>query len=426
MDSPQPREELRQRTTEPPFGTRSWTIVAATFVTLVLAYGLWYSYAIFLVALLKEFHWSRSIVSGAFSVFMLVHGLLGPVVGCLARRWGTRPLFAAGGCVILAGLLLASLTTQAWHLYVAFGGLIALGMSLSGWVPAVILIRGWFPHRFGTAMGLASAGIGVGILGLSPLAQLLIDALGWRWAYRIFGLAIFAWLLPATAWLIRDAPVVAEPSNRESLKTAPHWALAAALRDGRFWLLASTYFTGTLVAQILLVHQVAYLVDHAVPSMLAATVAGLVGLSSIAGKVGWGALSDRIGREATYTLAYGCMTLSLGLLMLAGRHPLAPLLYAYALAAGLGYGVLSPVQPAAASDLFGGPGFSTIYGALYIPVSMGGAFGAWLAGAIYDWQGGYDLALWVGMLTAALSPALFWLAAPRRPHPPPAGKKNNA
>jgi MFS family permease len=399
---------------------RSWTIVAATFVTLVLAYGLWYAYAVFLVALLKEFHWSRSLVSGAFSVFMLVHGLLGPVVGWLARRYGTRRLFRAGGGVLLAGVLLASATTEWWHLYLAYGVLIAVGMSLSGWVPCVILIRGWFPLRFGTAMGLASAGIGVGILSLSPLAQLLVDALGWRWAYRIFGLAILAWLLPATAWLIRDAPDAdaGDPGGPAQGKHAEHWVLAAAVRDLRFWLLAATYFTGTLVAQVILVHQVAYLVDHAVPPMLAASLAGLVGLSSIAGKVGWGALSDRIGREATYTLAYGCMTLALALLMLVGRHPHPALLYGYAVAAGLGYGVLSPVQPAAASDLFGGPGFSTIYGALYVPVSLGGAFGAWLAGAIYDWQGGYGLALWVGMLTAIVSPALLWLAAPRRPHPP--------
>ncbi len=75
------------------------------------------------------------------------------------RRLGVRRLLLVGGWVLFAGLLLASVTTEWWHLYLAFGGVVALGMSFVSWVPAVALIRGWFPDRFGTAMGLASMGM---------------------------------------------------------------------------------------------------------------------------------------------------------------------------------------------------------------------------------------------------------------------------
>jgi MFS family permease len=68
----------------------------------------------------------------------------------------------------------------------------------AGWVPSVILVRGWFPLRVGTALGIASAGIGVGIVALVPLAQLLIDHVGWRWTPRGLGLAIIGWSVPAT------------------------------------------------------------------------------------------------------------------------------------------------------------------------------------------------------------------------------------
>ena len=60
---------------------RGWLMVAVTFGTLVVTYGVWYSYSVFLVALVRHFGWSRSLVAGAFSFFVLVHGALRPVVG---------------------------------------------------------------------------------------------------------------------------------------------------------------------------------------------------------------------------------------------------------------------------------------------------------------------------------------------------------
>jgi MFS family permease len=84
-----------------------------------------------------------------------------------------------------------------------------------------------------------------------------------------------------------------------------------------------------------------------------------------------------------------------------------------------GYGVLSPVFPAAASDLFSGPGFSTIYGALYTVICLALASGPWIAGQVFDLTGSYAGALWIGLGMAVVSPALLWLVAPRRPNPPP-------
>jgi len=180
---------------------------------------------------------------------------------------------------------------------------------------------------------------------------------------------------------------------------------------------AGVYFTGNFATQMLMVHQVAYLVDHGVPTMLAATVGGAVGLVSIGGKVGWGMLSDRAGRELACTLAFGCVAASIGVLVLAGRYPASWIPFAYAVLIGLGYSVLSPVFPAVASDLFGGPGFSTIYGTLYAVICLGLAAGAWSAGEIFDLTASYALALWIALAMALLAPALVWAVAPRRQNP---------
>jgi len=404
---------------------QGWLVVWILFINLAVIYGAWYSYAVFLMALVQEFGWSRSIVSGCFSLFVLVHGSLGPLSGWLAGRIGARRLILAGGSLMGVGLLLSG-HIQTWgQLYLTFGVLTALGSGFSGWIPSVLITRGWFPNRVGTKIGIVSAGIGIGISGLVPLTQWLIDGYGWRWAYRILAMAIAGWVIPATFFLVRDPPPeeAGEALARGASESPPgnqnYWTLGTAVRDGRFWALAGVFFSGNVVTQMLLVHQVAYLVGHGMASLAAASVGTAAGLASIAGKLTWGALSDRIGREVTYSLAFICTAASIGALAIAGQYPATVLPYLYGVLIGLGYAATAPLTPAAASDLFRGPGFSVIFGTLHFVLTLGAAVGSWGAGRIFDWTGSYAIALVMGLIASLVAPALMWVAAPRRPHPPP-------
>ena len=425
-DRPGEMPSLLERPVAPPpraAAPGSGRVLVATFVTLGLAYGFWYSYAVFLVAFLREFGWSRSVVAGAFSLLVMVHGVSGPGLGWLVERFGPRAVIAGGGVLLAVGLLLGAHVTAVWQLYVTIGVLAALGISAAGWVPSVVLIRGWFPRSVGTAIGIVSAGIGVGIFALVPFAQLLIDWFGWRWALRVLAVMAAAWIVPATLLLVRAAghavPTAPVP-GAGPLTTRPHWTLRTAVRTWRFWATGGVFFAGSGATQMLLVHQVAYLVDHEVPAFVGATVVGVVGACSVAGKAGWGTLSDRIGREPTYTLAFLCVAASIGVLVLAGAYPRTPLPYLYAVLIGVGYAVTAPLTPAIASDLFGGPRFARIFGTLHFTNSLGGALGAWVAGRIFDVTASYALALPIAAALALLAPALLWFVAPRRPNPAPA------
>ncbi len=401
---------------------RGWIVLAATFITQILIYGVWYGYSVFLVSLLREFGWSRSLLSGAFSTFVMVHGLLGPVIGWLLRWFGPQRLIMTGAVLMGFAMFLMAETTQWWHLYVAFGIIAAFAMSLAGWIPSVVLVGGWFPDRYGTAIGIMGSGIGVSIFALVPLAQMLIGTFGWRWAYRILGLTVVAWVLPATLCLVRDPP----PGDQLTVGSASlgyaerggsasgYWTLASAVRTWQFWGVAGVFFTGNFVTQMLLIHQVAYLVDHGVPVMTAAAIGGAVGLVSIAGKIGWGMLSDRTSRPLAYSLAFACVALSVGGLVLAGWYPTSYLPYLYAVLIGIGYAAMAPVPPALTNDMFAGPGFSMIFSTLYTVGGLGLAAGTWSAGWIFDASGSYAGALWLGLGMAAVSPLLMWLVAPRR------------
>ncbi|MFA5027594.1 MAG: MFS transporter [Candidatus Methylomirabilota bacterium] len=404
---------------------RGWVVVGASFVTMALLYGLWYSYAVFLVALIREFGWSRGLLAGAFSTFALVHGGVGPFFGKLAERWGPRRVILAGACIVGAGLLLAAETSRWWHLYAAFGVIAALGIGLCGYVPLILLIRGWFPDRIGTVSGIATAGISIGVFSVVPLTQFMIDQIGWRWALRVLAGLVVIWMIPATCWLLREAPggsgFSPEPDPSGPLRElSPRWTLAAALRCWKFWGLGVALFTSNTAITILMIHQVAYLVDHGVAAMVAATVAGLVGLFSAPGKMGWGYLLDRMPRETVYSLSSTAFLGSLGVLVLSGNYPGSLLPYAYAVLLGIGYAVTAPLTPAVVGDLFRGPAFPTIFGAVHVSLGFGTAMGAWAGGAIYDATGGYAAALWAAGGLTLFSVVLLFCVAPRHPNPPPA------
>ena len=149
-------------------------------LTLALAYGIWYSYSVILVALLEEFGWSRSVLAGAFSVFTLLHGGVNPLIGALCARFRPLRVTAAGGVAIAAALFADSFIASPVQLYLAFGVLTAFAVALSGWVPALVHVQRHFQDRLGLSIGIISAGVGVGMTLVVPLTQWLIDEVGWR------------------------------------------------------------------------------------------------------------------------------------------------------------------------------------------------------------------------------------------------------
>jgi MFS family permease len=390
----------------------------ATFVTLGLAYGVWYAYSVFLVALAEDFHWSRSLVAGAFAVFALVHGLSSPPLGWLADRFGPRRVFMAGGAVLALALLIDGAITRPLHLYLAFGLLTSLGVTATALVPSVVLIRGWFPRRFGTALGIASAGIGVGIFAVVPLCQAMIDSVGWRWAFRLLGIVIAVWTIPAALALVRDPPPPPADerpaSSAEGCESSQTPTLATALAFGSFWLLAVAQFCGNFVCQMLLVHQVAFLVDQGIPAMVAASAAGLVGLSSVFAKVGSGWAADVIGRRRTFTTGMIVVLVSVGLLSVVARSPHGATVYVYGILMGIGYAATVPIMPTVISDVFGGTRFGSIFGSLHLANAIGGASGAWLAGTVFDATGSYRISFMAAAFAALLAIAAVSLARPAR------------
>ncbi len=164
-------------------------------------------------------------------------------------------------------------------------------------------------------------------------------------------------------------------------------------------------------------HHVAFFVDQGLQTLFASYIAGLVGMVSVVGKIFWGTLSDRIGREVTFTLVIVCTICAMVLLIIFTRLSFLKIPYFYALFFGLGYAGLAVLSPLIAADFFAGAAYGSIYGTLYLLNGLGGAFGAWFAGFLYDHVQSY-VPLFVTVIACALLACVtLWMAAPRKIKP---------
>jgi len=405
-----------------------WSIVGGSFITLALTYAVWYSFSVFFVSLLKEFHWTRSIASGAFSIFVIFHGISGPVAGSMVNRYGHRTVFLLGSSFLAGGLILCSFTQTWWQFYIYFGVITAAGVGATGWVPNTTIIQDVFKAKRGLAMGIISSGVGVGILVCVPLFQLLIIRLGWRKTYQIMALFIplIIFLMGAIFLTRTERPIFVKNTKAPPLQSkignsltvaksaGMSWTLRRAMNTKQFWLLGLSFFLGAFTVHSILTHQVAFLIDQGVGKLTASSIVGIMGIVSVGGKIFWGVLSDKIGRENTFTAGIICLTLGISLLIVFDKFPHFSLPYYYAFFFGMGYAVTASLSPLITADFFAGQAYGSIFGTLFILNAMGAALGAWFAGFLHDRTGSYIPSFISMIIISFLACLSIWWASPRK------------
>jgi len=420
---------LDSSSTVPSKSRKHWGLVAACAGLMTVSSGVWYSASVFFVALIGEFGWNYASTSSIFSLFTVLYGAWGILVGHLVDRFGPRRVVLAGGLLLLIALAANGSAHALWHLYVTHGVLASLGLSATGYVPVSLVLTHRFHEHRGLALGTASAGVGIGILVLVPLTQVFIEHWGWRVAY--LGLAVIAAsvVLLIGSFALKERgiaspeetrPRVASPPLARTARTAPEWTLTSALCSREFWLVTATFVFLNGPTQLVLTHHVAYLVEVGQSKMLVAGIVGLMGLFSIPGKIGWGFLSDRWWTELIYLAGATGVIAAILTLLTIGPTSSAGSLYGYAILMGFGYAVSASMTPILSGRFFVGRHFGVILGTLNTFYQAAGAAGIWLAGYAHDVTGSYRLPFLASILSATVAVFCVWLAAPRR-FPPQRG-----
>jgi MFS family permease len=408
-----------------------WLIVAVVFVSMGIGVNARTAFSLLFPPILDEFGWDRAVTAGAFSFGFLVSAALSPVLGRMMDRGGPRTVMELGVALMAAGLLLAPLTSEPWHLYATLGVLVGAGSVCLGYSGQSLFLPNWFVRRRGLATGIAFAGVGIGSILLLPAMQLVIESAGWRTACWSMGLLVLAVLAPINL-LLRKRPedLGLQPDGDAAATTAtvaakaanvvdPAWAaidwtLGRALRTARFWWIAIGYFFGLYAWYAVQVHQTKYLIEIGFGTSTAAWALGLVSLLGIPGQIALGHLSDRVGREWVWTIGMLGFAACYLTLLLLQAFPGIALLYVMVAAQGaLGYGV-TPVFAAIVAEIFQGRHYGTIFGTLMLAAIGGGALGPWATGALFDAQDSYTLAFWIGAGVSVLSALAVWMAGPRQ------------
>jgi len=407
--APWRRARAAQGETRPGEGGPGLTL-AVSFSTLAVAYGLSFTFPVFYVALLSEFGQGRGRTAAVYSLHMLVGGGISPLIGYCMDRSGPRLLLPVGAILLAGGLLLSAAARDLTDLAVSFGVLVALGVGCVGSVPQSALLTRAFPRTRGASIGMAFAGIGLGVFLLSPLTQALITTLTWRGAFLVLGALAAAVLLPLTTFLLPRSASIRPPRPGPDggvADPAGDWTLKGALRTRTLWYLLLVFFLTPIGMFAVTTHQIVYAVDRGYGHLTAVTIFAVVGALSSVGRVAFGALSDRFGRAATGLLSYALTALGILALLFAPGPPVFWPLYAYALLFGLTFGARGPIISALTAELYRGRSYGAIFGMISVGQGLGMALGPWLGGAVFDAFGSYQAAFGLAVACTVGAAALL-------------------
>ena len=401
-----------------------WVVVGIVSISMLNIYGIRHSFSAFFPPILDEFGWARGSTALMLSLNLLLYGLLAPIAGAFAARGRPKVMVTFGVILVALSTSGCALAQELWHFYLLFGILMPLGTAFAGVPVLITAVANWFEKRRGMAIGLGYAGGGLSF-SMAMYANVLISNLGWRWAFVIMAGTMVAIVIPLIWFFFKDRPDrIVEPDDPPAMggvATAPaihatpfgHLDLTEFLRNPRLWLLVLVQMLYMGIAGYMLItHQVIFARDIGYSSLFATSVAGVVGFAIAVGNF-FGFLTDRIGREKVHTAVTIVMVLSILLLLLQkdASNPWA--FYLYAVGFGFSLGLMAPCVTAGAADLFHGRYFGVVNGLLLAGMGVGGIFGPWLGGYIFDLTGSYTIAFVIAMSAYVLACVSLWIAAPR-------------
>ena len=421
--------------------TRVSLPLVGAFVVGAIAYGGLYTYPALSVAFAQEFGISRTLAVTPWTMFLLVTAIASPLLGRAYDEWADRDLLTASMVLLAAGWLTVYLAPDIAIVILAYAAFHALGLQLA-FIGISTAVARRYAGMSGLALGFAYAGPGIGVAIALPVAAGFIERAGWRSASLAFLAASLVGV--AFVWLMTSGPRIVVPAratrSRESSQaasasglheTSAPGAVSAgfeplpvgsgshrdsvrrAVRTKRFWAL----FAGAIAIGVFDEGVIQAFIPHAVRAGFdvgfASFALGAQSLAYVVGQVVGGGLSDRFGRRGVGLVA--AVFIAGGVAVAFGAtNGMAELVIAGIVAHGIGAGATIAVRSAAFGDVFGGPGFGTIFGLLAVAYPVGGGVAVYLGAISVDTIGTYTPLVVLAVLAAAGWAAILWLAGPRR------------
>ena len=362
-------------------------IVGTSFLVQAVYVGVLFTFGIFFLEFEQTFGWSRATISGAFSVFLIVTGSIGVVMGKLNDHFGPQKIMIAGAIIHGAGYALMSLIQAPWQLYFFYGVLAAIGFSTHDIVTLSTIAR-WFTNKRSLMSGIVKAGAGAGQFVVPILLTMLLTIWDWRTACLAFG-AISTLVLTAIAqFLTRHPPAADEqPELGASPITEVGYSLRQAIRTPNFWILCIGQFLVFFCLMVVMIHVAPHARDLGFDAIRAAQVLSTIGAASIFGRIIMGGTADRLGGKRSLIIAYVILSASL-IWLLFIREPW--ILFVFAPVYGFTHGAFFTLISPTVAELFGTKAHGVIFAIILFYGTIGGAISPFIAGRVFDTLGTYQ------------------------------------
>ena len=393
-----------------------WWVVLACCLIYVYISGLVYSFTAFFEPISRDFGWTYTQISFSASIRGFEMGIFAPLMGFLVDRFGSRKLLFGGAFALGLGLILFSLTNSLTLFYGA-SIVFALGLSASTATVMVPAVANWFKKDVGKALGVISAGHGVGGL-LVPLTVEIINRYNWRTTFLIFGVGVWLFVLPLVFIVRRRSehpgtppdgkqPLADAASDEPEDRTVP---LREALGNRLFWHISLAEAIRLMTNTALITHIIPYLSSLGITRPRAAFAATLIIILSIPARLVAGWMGDIFKKNHVLAVLY----------LLGGLSLLA---FAYA---QTGWGAIvfiilfplswgaSPLRGAIMREYFGVGSLGSILGIMAGIGTLARVSGPLLAGRTYDMLG-YYRPIWYFFAGTFILSVWLMLKIPARP-----------
>jgi MFS family permease len=396
-----------------------WWIVAACACGLLVGAGavMVFTFGVFLKPVTEELGVSRGDLSGALGVSTWFVAAACPVVGWLIDRFGARRVMLPG--ILLFALAVASFSQMQAQPLLMIYAIFCIAGFISGVqtpIPYAAVIAHWFDSHRGIALGLATAGVGLGVALIPQLAAFLIGQVGWRGAYVGLGIAVVALAWLPVVVFVREPPWVSASGRADTASAAPLPGIdaVAALKTRHFWLLSIAFFLGVMAINGTIVHIVALLRDRGVPSQTATGALSAAGIAIIVGRVVCGWCLDRFWGPYVAACFFVLPMLGIALIISEWGMP-APLVGAALCGAGIGAEI--DLMAFFISRYFGLRAYGRIYGLMFLVFNIGNGLGPALSGRAFDRFHSYSQIFSVYEVALALT-CLLLLGLGKYAYPP--------
>jgi MFS family permease len=359
-------------------------VLACGGMVLTLSMGLRHGFGLFLQPMTADLHWGRETFALAMALQNLMWGLMQPVAGMLADRFGTAKIVVAGTALYVLGFIAMANATTPLALMLSCGILIGTGLSgLTFSVISGVLGRAFPPEKRSMALGISAAAGSFGQFAVLPLTQTFITQLGWYGA--LIALSGIALLMGPLAVALVEKRWTATHAFQQSAGQA----MLEAMGHKGYLLLTAGFFVCGFQVVFIGVHLPAYLADKGLPAHVAVTALMLIGLFNIIGTYATGWLGSRMPRRYILSAIYLGRSVVIALFLWLPISPLS--VYLFSMALGILWLSTVPPTNTIVAQIFGVRYLAMLSGVTFLSHQVGSFLGAWLGGRLYDSTGSYDI-----------------------------------